>query len=87
MKSFDDIYERLRDQPFTAEWKYDGQRAQIHALRASDQVTVSIFSRHLENMTDKVVCLFIIAVVPTKHVRSIRISFASSRLCSITRPK
>ncbi|KAF1812619.1 ATP-dependent DNA ligase [Eremomyces bilateralis CBS 781.70] len=41
---------QLAGRAFTAEWKYDGQRAQVHC---DDAGTVSIFSRHLENMTDK----------------------------------
>lgn len=52
-RSLDEIYERLHDLPFTAEFKYDGQRAQIHARRQDGKVEVSIFSRHLENMTSK----------------------------------
>ncbi|KAH7888551.1 ATP-dependent DNA ligase [Phlebopus sp. FC_14] len=61
-RSLDEIYERLNDMPFTAEFKYDGQRAQIHASRLGDDLpSVRIFSRHLENMTTKypdVVSLF-----------------------------
>ncbi|KAF8441469.1 ATP-dependent DNA ligase [Boletus edulis BED1] len=53
-RSLDEIYERLNDMPFTAEFKYDGQRAQIHASKVVDGFpSVHIFSRHLENMTDK----------------------------------
>ncbi len=54
-RSLDEIYDRLGLLPFTAEFKYDGQRAQIHASRGLDSKhTVKIFSRHLEDMTDKV---------------------------------
>ncbi|KAK0466463.1 ATP-dependent DNA ligase [Desarmillaria tabescens] len=54
IRSLNEIYERLGDLPFTAEFKYDGQRAQIHAWKAVDDlVKVSIFSRHLEDMTSK----------------------------------
>ena len=54
MRSLDDIYERLGpNASWTAEMKYDGQRAQVHAWRADDQIRVKIFSRHLEDMTDK----------------------------------
>ncbi|KZV63805.1 ATP-dependent DNA ligase, partial [Peniophora sp. CONT] len=62
MRSLEDVYDRVQDIPFVAEFKYDGQRAQIHA--SSDEnggVTIKIFSRHLEDMTDKypdVVALF-----------------------------
>ncbi|KAI0663494.1 ATP-dependent DNA ligase [Cubamyces menziesii] len=53
-RSLDEIYDRLGFLPFTAEFKYDGQRAQIHASRGQDsKYFVKIFSRHLEDMTDK----------------------------------
>ncbi|KAI0032476.1 ATP-dependent DNA ligase [Vararia minispora EC-137] len=61
MRSLDEVYERVQDVPFSAEFKYDGQRAQVHAWRTDGNVTVKMFSRHLENMTDKypdVVLLF-----------------------------
>ncbi len=55
MRSLDDVYERVCGLPFTAEFKYDGQRVQIHAKKSDDgQPTVSLFSRHLEDMTEKV---------------------------------
>lgn len=53
-RSLDEVYDRLGDLSFTAEFKYDGQRAQIHAKRSDDGLFVRIFSRHLEEMTDKV---------------------------------
>ncbi|KAI9572147.1 ATP-dependent DNA ligase [Boletus coccyginus] len=53
-RSLDEIYDRLNDMPFTAEFKYDGQRAQIHASKVVNGCpSIHIFSRHLENMTDK----------------------------------
>ncbi|KAH7909043.1 ATP-dependent DNA ligase [Hygrophoropsis aurantiaca] len=53
-RSLNEIYELLGDLPFTAEFKYDGQRAQIHAWRLENEsVSVRNFSRHLENMTEK----------------------------------
>ncbi|KAI0775738.1 ATP-dependent DNA ligase [Trametes elegans] len=53
-RSLDEIYDRLGFLPFTAEFKYDGQRAQIHASRGPDSKhAVKVFSRHLEDMTDK----------------------------------
>ncbi|KAI0358467.1 ATP-dependent DNA ligase [Trametes cingulata] len=53
-RSLDEIYDRLGLLPFTAEFKYDGQRAQIHASRGQgSKPLVKIFSRHLEDMTDK----------------------------------
>lgn len=41
---------KLQGRTFTCEYKYDGQRAQVHCDRDGK---VSIFSRHLEVMTDK----------------------------------
>ncbi|KEY67928.1 hypothetical protein S7711_02136 [Stachybotrys chartarum IBT 7711] len=41
---------KLQGRDFTCEWKYDGQRAQVHC---DENGKVSIFSRHLELMTDK----------------------------------
>ncbi|EPS40587.1 hypothetical protein H072_5564 [Dactylellina haptotyla CBS 200.50] len=51
---------RLGTREFTAEYKYDGQRAQIHC---DEKGKVSIFSRHLENMTDKYPDL--VALIPS----------------------
>ena len=53
-RSLEEIYDRLGSLSFTAEFKYDGQRAQIHAIREANDITVKIFSRHLEDMTSKV---------------------------------
>ncbi|EJD52578.1 ATP-dependent DNA ligase [Auricularia subglabra TFB-10046 SS5] len=53
-RSLDEVYDRLGDAAFTAEMKLDGQRGQIHATRGPDsRLTVRVFSRHLEDMTDK----------------------------------
>ncbi|ODH46596.1 hypothetical protein GX48_07291 [Paracoccidioides brasiliensis] len=41
---------KLQGRAFTCEYKYDGQRAQVHYDSSGK---VSIFSRHLELMTDK----------------------------------
>ncbi|KAH9176321.1 ATP-dependent DNA ligase [Lactarius sanguifluus] len=54
MRSLDDVYGRIGGQPFTAEFKYDGQRVQIHAVKVGDgKLSVNLFSRHLEDMTEK----------------------------------
>ena len=50
---------KLQGRDFSCEYKYDGQRAQVHC---DDQGKVSIFSRHLEVMTDKYPDL--VALVP-----------------------
>ena len=54
-RSLEEVYERLENRPFVAEYKYDGQRAQIHAWITSQGTKVKIFSRHLEDMTEKVI--------------------------------
>jgi len=41
---------KLQGRDFSCEYKYDGQRAQVHC---DDRGKVTIFSRHLEVMTDK----------------------------------
>ena len=50
---------KLQGRDFSCEYKYDGQRAQVHC---DEQGKVSIFSRHLEVMTDKYPDL--VALVP-----------------------
>ncbi|GAB7361326.1 hypothetical protein MBLNU230_g1382t1 [Neophaeotheca triangularis] len=55
-----ELHARLGDhRAFACEFKYDGQRAQVHC---DDDGKVSIFSRHLELMTDKYPDL--VALVP-----------------------
>eukprot|EP01105_Mastigella_eilhardi_P013329 TRINITY_DN3032_c0_g1_i1.p1 TRINITY_DN3032_c0_g1~~TRINITY_DN3032_c0_g1_i1.p1 ORF type:complete len:883 (-),score=260.58 TRINITY_DN3032_c0_g1_i1:76-2724(-) len=49
-KGITEILDRLEKLTFTCEYKYDGERAQVHC---TDDGTVSIFSRHLENNTGK----------------------------------
>lgn len=49
-KGLSEISERLGGKRFTGEWKYDGERAQIHVL-SRDRILV--FSRNSENMTEK----------------------------------
>jgi DNA ligase 1 len=50
---------KLQGKDFSCEVKYDGQRAQVHC---DDQGKVTIFSRHLELMTEKYPDL--VAIVP-----------------------
>jgi DNA ligase-1 len=49
-RDLSEMLTKLQDRDFSCEYKYDGQRAQVHC---DDQGKVSIFSRHLELMTDK----------------------------------
>lgn len=54
-----DMLTKLHGREFGCEFKYDGQRAQVHC---DDRGQVTIFSRHLEVMTDKYPDL--VALVP-----------------------
>ena len=49
-RDLSEMLTKLQGRDFACEFKYDGQRAQIHC---DDSGKVSIFSRHLELMTDK----------------------------------
>lgn len=49
-RDLSEMLTKLQGRDFACEYKYDGQRAQIHC---DDRGKVSIFSRHLELMTDK----------------------------------
>ncbi|KAI8346783.1 ATP-dependent DNA ligase [Blakeslea trispora] len=47
-KSLTDILDRFEGQNFTCEFKYDGERAQIHRL---EDGTINVYSRNSENMS------------------------------------
>lgn len=49
-RDLSEMLTKLQGRDFTCEYKYDGQRAQVHC---DSRGKVSIFSRHLELMTDK----------------------------------
>ncbi|KAJ6028337.1 hypothetical protein N7540_003913 [Penicillium herquei] len=49
-RDLSDMLTKLQGRDFSCEYKYDGQRAQVHC---DEQGRVSIFSRHLELMTEK----------------------------------
>ncbi|KAL8703336.1 MAG: hypothetical protein Q9201_003472 [Fulgogasparrea decipioides] len=59
-RDLSEMLTKLQGRDFSCEYKYDGQRAQVHC---DDSGKVSIFSRHLEVMTDKYPDL--VALVPT----------------------
>src|SRR5436305_6255817 len=58
-RDLSEMLTKLQGGDFSCEYKYDGQRAQVHC---DDQGKVSIFSRHLELMTEKYPDL--VALVP-----------------------
>ncbi|PLB52901.1 ATP-dependent DNA ligase I [Aspergillus steynii IBT 23096] len=49
-RDLSDMLTKLQGRDFSCEFKYDGQRAQVHCDESGN---VSIFSRHLESMTEK----------------------------------
>ncbi|KAF7728942.1 tRNA ligase [Apophysomyces ossiformis] len=49
-KSLTDVLDRFEGKKFTCEFKYDGERAQIHRL---DDLRTMIYSRNSENMSDR----------------------------------
>ncbi|KAL6870319.1 ATP-dependent DNA ligase [Trichoderma novae-zelandiae] len=49
-RDLSEMLTKLQGRDFACEYKYDGQRAQVHC---DDKGKVSIFSRHLELMTEK----------------------------------
>merc|ERR1719502_1387715 len=49
-KGIPEVVQRLAGKRFTAEWKYDGERAQIHIV---DRNNIKVYSRNSENMTEK----------------------------------
>lgn len=53
-KGISEVLERLKDTKFTAEYKYDGERAQVHVYKTrSGKMEYRIYSRNSENMTQK----------------------------------
>ncbi|KAI8319111.1 ATP-dependent DNA ligase [Martensiomyces pterosporus] len=53
-KAADDILRRFEGKPFTCEYKYDGERSQIHYVQEEDGTSKCVvFSRNAENNTDK----------------------------------
>ncbi|KIV97351.1 hypothetical protein PV10_01113 [Exophiala mesophila] len=58
-RDLSEMLTKLQGRDFSCEYKYDGQRAQVHC---DENGKVSIFSRHLEVMTDKYPDL--VALVP-----------------------
>ncbi|KJP90112.1 hypothetical protein AK88_00281 [Plasmodium fragile] len=49
-KGIQEVLDRFNNVTFTCEYKYDGERAQIHYI---DKDNIKIFSRNLETMTEK----------------------------------
>lgn len=53
-KAYAMVFDRFEGKPFTCEYKYDGERAQIHMLPGGKSGNdVAIFSRNFENSTER----------------------------------
>lgn len=53
-KGISEVLDRFEGQQFTCEWKYDGERAQVHKFHDSNgDAVVKIFSRNSEDTTGK----------------------------------
>ncbi|KAL3426341.1 DNA ligase [Phlyctema vagabunda] len=66
-RDLSEMLTKLQGRDFSCEYKYDGQRAQVHC---DDNGKVSIFSRHLELMTDKYPDL--VALIPKIRGEGVR---------------
>ena len=71
---------KLQGRDFSCEYKYDGQRAQVHC---DEKGKVSIFSRHLELMTDKYPDL--VALVPQIRGESVSSFILEGEVVAIDR--
>lgn len=49
-KAIGEVLDRFENQHFTCEYKYDGERAQVHKL---EDGSVAVFSRNSEDMSKK----------------------------------
>ena len=68
-KSYSVVFDRFANRPFTCEYKYDGERAQIHITNSK---TISIFSRNFENSTERFpdVVAYVKEALKEKNVQS-----------------
>jgi DNA ligase-1 len=49
-KAITEVLDRFEGKEFTCEYKYDGERAQVHMLEGGE---IAVFSRNSENMSAK----------------------------------
>jgi DNA ligase-1 len=75
-----EMFTKLQGRDFACEYKYDGQRAQVHC---DENGKVTIFSRHLEVMTDKYPDL--VALVPQIRGESVSSFILEGEVVAIDR--
>ncbi|EER15506.1 dna ligase i, putative, partial [Perkinsus marinus ATCC 50983] len=52
--SFIQVLDRFKDIKFTAEYKYDGERAQVHLWTTEKgKIEIRVYSRNSEDLTEK----------------------------------
>jgi DNA ligase-1 len=49
-KAITEVLDRFEGKEFTCEYKYDGERAQVHMMEGGE---IAVFSRNSENMSAK----------------------------------
>jgi DNA ligase-1 len=81
-KGFAEIYARWGQRKFSVEFKYDGERAQIHF---TEEGKVLVYSRNSENNTQKYDCACGCARLHRRHRRLLLLSCASLRTLQIPR--
>ncbi|KAK3939357.1 DNA ligase 3 [Diplogelasinospora grovesii] len=79
-RDLSEMLTKLQGRDFACEYKYDGQRAQIHC---DAKGKVSIFSRHLELMTDKYPDL--VALVPKIRGESVQSFIMEGEVVAVDR--
>ncbi|ODV58859.1 DNA ligase (ATP) CDC9 [Ascoidea rubescens DSM 1968] len=52
-KSISEILDRFQNEVFTCEYKYDGERAQIHLIHDNGEEKIKVFSRNSEDMSQR----------------------------------
>ncbi|KAF2026791.1 ATP-dependent DNA ligase [Setomelanomma holmii] len=79
-RDMSEMLTKLQGRDFACEYKYDGQRAQVHC---DEKGKVTIFSRHLEVMTDKYPDL--VALVPKIRGESVSSFILEGEVVAIDR--
>ncbi|EYE94631.1 putative DNA ligase I [Aspergillus ruber CBS 135680] len=79
-RDLSEMLTKLQGRNFSCEYKYDGQRAQVHC---DESGKISIFSRHLEQMTDKYPDL--VSIVPQIRGESVSSFILEGEVVAVNR--